>query len=74
MWPLQDGAGKPVMMTQQPGSHKWDSWEMNAFAFAFALLGVTDEGRKVGQNHRLVGCTTGPRRTAAWAVREGPRG
>lgn len=43
MWPLQDGAGKPVMMTQQPGRKKWDSWEMNEFA---ALFSVTNEAGK----------------------------
>lgn len=43
MWPLQDGAGKPVMMTQQPGREKWDSWEMNEFA---ALFSVTNEAGK----------------------------
>lgn len=39
----QDGAGKPVMMTQQPGRNKWDSWEMNEFP---ALFSVTDEAGK----------------------------
>lgn len=43
MWPLQDGAGKPVMMTQQPGRKKWDSWEMNEFA---ALFSLTNEAGK----------------------------
>lgn len=40
---LQDGAGKPVMMTQQPGSKKWDSWETNEFP---ALFSLTNEARK----------------------------
>lgn len=43
MWPPQDGAGKPGMMTQQPGRKEWDSREMNEFA---ALFSVTNEAGK----------------------------
>lgn len=41
--PLQDRAGKLVMMTQQPGRKKWDSWETNEFP---ALFSLTNEAGK----------------------------
>lgn len=65
MWPLQDGAGKPVMMTQQPGREKWDSWEMNEFA---ALFSVTNEAGKWVRTTGWLAAQLG-RDTAAWAAR-----
>lgn len=52
------------MMTPQPGSWRWDSWDGSESA---ALLSVTNEAGKWVRTTGWGGCTTGPRHTAAWA-------